>query len=152
MANTLPMWTSASALGNSNYTQSGTSTFINESSTYIGTNTSTANSSLVWISNYAGAGYWDATGTIPTLSSCGTSPTSTGNIDRMRITVGSVSATGCTVTFPIAFKNIPSCIVTNESMSVVNAMSYAETTSTLTVTQTGLTGDILDASCEGQGE
>ena len=150
--NTLPIWTSASALGNSHESESGTSTFINNSSTYFGTNTSTATSSLVWVSNYAGGGYWDATGTIPTLTSCGTSPTSTGNQWRSRIVVGS-TATACTETFPVSFVKTPSCIVTNESMSITSAMSYSETTTTLIISQAvGLGGDILDTDCVGQSE
>lgn len=152
VANTLPIWTSASALGNSNYTQAGTSTFIAASSTYIGTNTSTATSGLVWISNYTGGGYWDATGTLPLVSSCGTSPTSTGNQWGGRVTVGSVAATSCTLTFPVPFVKLPSCMVDEETMSVVNALSYAATTSTLIVSQTGLTGNIFDYDCKGQDE
>lgn len=53
------------------------------------------------------------TGTAPTLSSCGTSPTITGNDERFTITMGTGGATSCTVTFASAFTNTPVCSVTS---------------------------------------
>lgn len=150
-ANTLPIWTSGSALGNSHESEAGTSTFINASSTYLGTNTSTATSSLAWISNYNGAGYWDATGTVATISSCGTNPTGTVYQYGGRVTAGS-TATTCTITFPIAFIKQPSAIVTEETGSVTNVLSYTISTSTLVVTQTGLGGVVFDYKIMGMGE
>jgi hypothetical protein len=84
----------------------------------------------------------------PTLSSCGTSPTVTGSNSSFTITVGSV-ASGCTVTFtsPVWGTNVPHCNVTNQSMSVVNAMTYTETATTLTISQTTLGGALLDVNC-----
>lgn len=151
-ANTLPIWTSGSALGNSTISQpTATSTVINSSSTCVG-GACTGPSSLIWIAS-SSSGYWDATGTIPTVSSCGTSPTSTGNQWRSRITVGSLTVTGCTETFPIAFVKIPSCMVDNESMSITSALTYTVSTSTLVISQaTGLAGDNLDVDCVGQSE
>jgi len=84
----------------------------------------------------------------PVLSSCGTNPTVTGNDRGGYVTVGSVSATGCTITFAHAYSARPSCTLTNESMSVVNAMTYTVSASAITVTQTGLTGDVLDYQCQ----
>jgi hypothetical protein len=88
----------------------------------------------------------------PTLTSCGTSPSIVGNDIAGRVTVGSVSASGCTITFVKAFTNIPSVVLVNESASVVNAMSYTVSTTTITVSQTGLTGDVLDYHVYGIGE
>ena len=149
--NTLPLWTSASALGNSIYSQSSTIAYVNASTTVLGGQSTTSTNSLVWLSSGAGVGYWDATGTIPTISSCGTSPTSTGNQWIGRVTVGS-TATACTLTFPAAFVNKPSCIVVEEAVSLMNAMSYAVTTSTLVVSQTALGGLVWNYSCVGQSE
>lgn len=86
-------------------------------------------------------------GPAPTLSSCGTSPSVTGNDRVMTVTVGSVTASGCTITFAHAYAARPTCNITNESASVVNAMSYVTTASTITVTQTALTSAILDIQC-----
>lgn len=86
------------------------------------------------------------------VSTCGTSPSVTGSNNSGIITVGSVAATACTLNFATStnpWSSVPNCLVTNQSMSVVNAMTYAVTTSTLTISQTGLTGDILNYSCFG---
>ena len=149
-ANTLPIWTSGSALGNSHESESGTSTFINASATYIGSSNTTSTSALIWVSNYTGGGYWDATGTIPTLSSCGTGATSTGNQWRGRVVPGSGSPSACTITWPVAFKNTPSCIVDEESLSLTNALSFTAASTTLLVSQTGL--GTFDFDCVAQSE
>lgn len=86
-------------------------------------------------------------GTTPGVSSCGTSPSVVGDDNSMEITVGSVAATGCTITFANVHTNAPICVVTNQSMSIVNAMTYTISTSQIAVSQTGLTGDKLDILC-----
>lgn len=88
-------------------------------------------------------------GTAPTLSSCGTSPSIVGTDNSGTVTVGSVSASGCTITFAKTWATAPNCVVTNQSMSVVNALSYTISTTAITVTQTGLTGALLNYSCSG---
>lgn len=84
----------------------------------------------------------------PTLTSCGTSPSIYGNDNWMTVTAGS-AATGCTITFANKYKHAPSCLVTNQSMSVVNAMTYTVSTTQVVVSQTGLGGDILNVFCGG---
>lgn len=90
-------------------------------------------------------------GDAPTLSSCGTSPSFIGaaNMNDQTIQVGSVAATGCTTTFAHPWKAAPTCTVTERTGSVVNALSYTVSTTAVVVTQTGLTGDVLDIRCEG---
>jgi hypothetical protein len=68
------------------------------------------------------------------------------------VTVGSVAATACTITFNPPFTNSPSCTISNRSMSVVNAMTYTVSNTAMTVSQTALTGDVLDIHCIGIGE
>lgn len=92
-------------------------------------------------------GHIDSTGTVPTLSSCGTSPNATGTDSAGIIQVGSVAATACTLTFASAYVNTPSCLVTNQNMSVVNAMTYTVTTTTLVISETGLTSAKLNYMC-----
>jgi hypothetical protein len=85
-------------------------------------------------------------GTIPTLSSCGTSPTITqGSTDNAgEITEGSI-ATGCTITFAAAKTNAPFCTVTEQSGL---AASYTISTSAITITNIGaLSSTKLDYHC-----
>lgn len=89
-----------------------------------------------------------STSTPPTLSSCGTSPKVTGNNNWGEVTTGA-TATGCTVTFATAFPTFASCVVTNQSMSLVNAMTYTDSRTGFTVTQTGLGGSIINYRCDG---
>lgn len=96
------------------------------------------------------AGYLVLAGTsTPALTSCGTSPSIlNGGPLNFSIQVGSVAATGCTATFPNAPLPIaPVCNVTERTGSVVNAMTYTVSTAAVVVSQTGLTGDILDVNC-----
>lgn len=91
-----------------------------------------------------------AGGSAPTLSACGTSPSISGNDTHGTVTVGSVSASGCTITFAVPFTSAPDCTLTNQSMSVTNAMTYTVSTTALTVSQTGLTSAKLNYMCFGQ--
>ena len=82
----------------------------------------------------------------PTLSSCGTSPTIVGNDAQGTITAGT-GATGCTATFTATYSASAHCNITNQSMSVVNALSYTESTTNFVISQTGLGGNKLDYHC-----
>lgn len=84
----------------------------------------------------------------PTLSSCGTSPSIRGTDTAGEVTVGSVAATGCTISFTTTKAFAPSCMVTEQTGSVVNAFSYTISTTAITVTQTGLTGIKLNYRCD----
>jgi len=112
----------------------------------IASSTASATTSLWRVDNI---GHISASSTAPTLSSCGTNPFMTGDDSHGYVTVGSVAATGCTITFARAYLARPECTLSNESMSVVNAMTYTVSASAIVVTQTGLTGDVLDYQCEG---
>lgn len=97
-------------------------------------------------------GHIAASSTVPVLSSCGTSPSlSADSSDAWgTITVGSVAATGCTLTFGSAHTIGTHCNITNQNMSVVNAMTYTESLTGFVVSQTGLTSSKLDYFCAGQ--
>lgn len=86
-----------------------------------------------------------------TLSSCGTSPSFLGsaNDSHFVIQVGSVAATGCTYTFAHPKPTPPSCTLTERTGSVTNAFSYTISTTSVVITQIGLTGDLIDANCSG---
>lgn len=85
----------------------------------------------------------------PTISSCGTSPSGSvvGNDAQGTITVGG-TATGCTLAFIGTYAKSPHCNITNQSMSVVNALTYTESASGFVVSQAaGLSADLLDYHC-----
>lgn len=88
----------------------------------------------------------------PVLTSCGTNPIAVGNSHVFQITGGSAS-TGCIATFPAGtYRNPPSCSISQESMSVINALTYSATATALTISQTGLGTGKLDIICHGLNE
>ncbi|MEQ1875074.1 MAG: hypothetical protein ABL958_00415 [Bdellovibrionia bacterium] len=74
--------------------------------------------------------------TAPSLSSCGTSPTITGNDTRGKITFGTGTVTSCTITFATAYASAPYC-VTVATGSVNIARPSTVNTTTLTLTAAG---------------
>lgn len=86
----------------------------------------------------------------PTLSSCGTSPTLSTNATDQKgtVTVGA-TGTGCTVTFVTPETNADTCVVTPRTGSVTNTFSYTVSTTAITVTETGLGGNLFDYMCLG---
>lgn len=82
-----------------------------------------------------------ASSTAPTVSSGSVDGTDQGG------RVLSCSS-ACTVTFAVPYTKIPSCIVKEETESLVNALSYTPSATTLVVTQTGL--GTFDFICRGQ--
>lgn len=85
----------------------------------------------------------------PTLSSCGTGPSIVGNNNIFTITPGA-TAGGCTATFtPGTFIKTPVCTVSQQTLSLVNALSYTVTATAITFTETSLTSK-LDVHCFGR--
>ncbi len=85
---------------------------------------------------------------IPVISSCGSAPSGTvkGTDQNFEITVGG-TATTCTATFGGTYADAL-CGVTNQSMSVTNAMTYTVSATTVVISQAvGLSGDLLDVHC-----
>jgi hypothetical protein len=88
-------------------------------------------------------------GSAPAVSSCGTgSPTIDAHATDSSgtVTVGTV-ATGCTVTFAVAYATWNHCRVT--SQSAVSGLTYAYTLSAITVSASVLGADKFDYSCDG---
>jgi hypothetical protein len=106
----------------------------------VGVGTSTPNYKLTVYGDIATGG------TAPTLSSCGGSPSVRGTDTAGEITVGTAT-TGCTVAFTSTKSFAPSCVVTNQSMSVVNAMTYTVSTTQLVISQTALSGNKINYQC-----
>lgn len=80
-------------------------------------------------------------GSSPTLSLCGTSPTNTNSTDNAGlVTLGTGTVQSCTVTFSTAFTNVPACNVESNSNAGQPWISAVATTAvTFTLPQTGAT-------------
>lgn len=85
------------------------------------------------------------------LTSCGSGPTYSKGSNNFggTVTAGATS-NGCTVTFGIPFRNDPSCTVTPQAISLVNAFSYTHSNVGIVVTQTALGTGKFDYSCIGK--
>lgn len=75
-------------------------------------------------------GHIVSSGTIPGVSSCGTSPTMdpSSTDSGGKINVGSVTATACTLTFANAYASAPICIVSDDSTGVTADISSISST------------------------
>ncbi len=111
--------------------------------------TSTSTGPLFAVDNN---GHVTASSTTPVLSSCGTTPSLSSDSSDFQgtITVGSVAATACTLTFGVPHTTGTHCVISEQTGSVVNASSYTEGLTGFTYSQTGLTSDKLDYACFGQ--
>ena len=96
----------------------------------------------------ANSGHIYASSTVPTLSGCGTTPILNGDDTHGYVTVGA-TASGCTITFQIAYSAKPECTVTEETNSVVNIFNYVPSATNIVITQTGLAGNVVHYQCEG---
>ena len=67
---------------------------------------------------------------IPTMGTCGTSPSVTGTDQGGKITVGSGVVTSCVLNFSQTYPNAPKCVATADATV---ALSAAPTTSVLTI-------------------
>lgn len=111
----------------------------------VASSTATATTTAFRIDN---TGHIFASSTNPVLSTCGTSPTMLGSDHHGTVTAGA-TANGCTITFGIPYPVAPTCVISNQSMSVINAMTYAVSASAITVAETGLGGAKFDFICYG---
>jgi hypothetical protein len=94
-------------------------------------------------------GHITASSTVPVLSSCGTSPSLTSDSSDWNgsITVGSVAATTCTLTFGRPHTIGTHCNLTSQTGTI--AISYTESLTGFVFTNAALTGDIVDYTCGG---
>lgn len=90
-------------------------------------------------------------GAAPVLSACGTSPTIDANATDTSgtVTVGTVAASSCTVTFNKAFTSYVHCRVAAQTASLA-AVAYSYSITAITITGTSLIGALFDYSCDGK--
>lgn len=101
------------------------------------------------LSNKTLSGHIAYAGSSPAVSACGTSPSIDAHATDTSgtVTVGTIAAASCTVTFASAYTTWNHCRVT--SQSVIASFAYSYTLSTITVTGTSLVGDLFDYDCDG---
>lgn len=87
--------------------------------------------------------------TAPALTSCGTSPTITGNDHAGVVTMGTGSPTGCVITFNVAYASAPICIVSWQAQALAS-QSYTVSTTAITLTQTGTSSNVARYICLAQ--
>lgn len=84
--------------------------------------------------------------TAPALTSCGTgSPAITGTDTAGIVTMGT-SATGCIITFNVAYTGTPFCVVTWIATPLAS-QSYVTAAATITLTQTSASGNKVQYYC-----
>ena len=84
-------------------------------------------------------------GIAPTLTSCGTSPSITGNNQTGTVTLGTGSPTGCTIAFTTSYVATPRCVVSWRAN--LAATGYTPSASALVLTQTGTSSSVVDYFC-----
>jgi hypothetical protein len=85
----------------------------------------------------------------PALTSCGTSPTVTGDSKSGVVTMGTGSPTGCVITFATAYAVAPACTVTWQATPLAS-QSYVVSASAITLTQTGTNSNKVNYTCASQ--
>ncbi len=112
----------------------------------ISTTTSTSASTTLFMIDKAGDVHYG--GGTPILSSCGTGPSLDANsTDQSGTVTFGASASACTITFSVVKASSPHCIVTAQSLSLTNALTYTETATALTLTEASSGGLKFDYFC-----
>lgn len=90
-----------------------------------------------------------ANGSAPVVSACGTGPSIDAHATDFSgtVTVGTVAAASCTITFNATFATWNHCRVT--AQSTLAAFAYSYTLSAITVTGTSLVSAKIDYQCDG---
>jgi hypothetical protein len=117
---------------------------------YASTTGGTLTSPLASFGNAAGAPTHIATQqlTPPALTSCGTTPAITGTDSAGTVTMGT-TATGCVITFNVAYTAVPTCVV-NWIATPLASQSYAVTATAITLTQTSTSNNKATYVCFAQ--
>lgn len=88
------------------------------------------------------------TATAPTISSCGTTPSTARGTDSAGEVTEGTTATGCTITFANSgYTAAPYCVVTSQTQ--LAAFTYAISTTAITVTNTSTSNDKINWVCHG---
>lgn len=94
-------------------------------------------------------GHIHTSGTAPTISACGTTPSIVGNDVAGKITVGTGVVTSCTATFASAWTNAPACFANNETQILLTRATSTTTTVVLDAAVT-FDADVISYHCMGR--
>lgn len=86
--------------------------------------------------------------TTPSISSCGTSPSITGNDNVGKAVIGSGIVTNCIITFATSWTNTPACMANDESNILMIQTITTTTTLTFNAT-TSISGNVIKYICMG---
>lgn len=92
-------------------------------------------------------GHIGSSANTPTISACGTSPSAARGSDFAGEVTEGTTATGCVITFGVAYTTAPWCVVTSQSQLV--SFAYSISTTAITVVNTSTTGDKINWVCSG---
>lgn len=93
-------------------------------------------------------GHHRVTGSTPALTSCGTSPSISGTDIAGLVTMGTVTPTGCVITFANAHTNVPYCTVTWQAN--LASMQYTISATAITLVQTATSSNKVNYRCDAQ--
>lgn len=91
------------------------------------------------------AGHLLASGTAPTISSCGSSPSVSGSDNFGTVTAGGGVLSSCVINFGKTWGATPRCAVS--SGTAIASMTVTTSTQQLTIGGTSLTGDVINWVC-----
>ena len=110
-------------------------------------NLSSANQSMVF--GVQNSGHVISSGTVPTMGTCGTSPSVDGTDLEGVITVGSGVVTSCTINFASPYARAPVCVCSDNSTTVSCSNGTISTTAYTINTSATLGGGLLSYICMG---
>lgn len=95
--------------------------------------------------NFLVGGHILATGTVPTVSSCGVSPSISGSDNFGTVTAGTGILAACVINFGKTWGTAPRCVAS--SGTAIASMTVSASTTQLTIGGTSLTGDVINWLC-----
>lgn len=93
-------------------------------------------------------GHTIVSGGTPVLTACGTTPAIVGTDRDGQVTMGT-TATGCVITFSIAYTQAPLCVI-NWQATPLASQSWTLTNAAITTVQTSASNNKLNYHCEAQ--
>ena len=121
--------------------------------TNIGVDASASGAQVNWAGRFNGsvnfiAGHLETTGSSPSASLCGSTPSPNVNGSDIAgiVTVGGAATTTCTLTFGTTYGAAPACVV---SSTTGLALSFTTTATTLVVTNASLASSLFHYYCIG---
>lgn len=111
-----------------------------DSSTMVAFDVSTSTGKRIFTIDSYGHEYTG--GTVPTVTSCGTSPSLEGDDSTFRVKIGSGGITSCTVNFANAWKSSPMCIADEESSPAgIHGIVASSTKTSVVINHNSATSD-----------